>query len=113
MMVAAAIEDGDDIFAYSYIDKKTNQKLNLFWLGFIIYTSAYTISTTTFVNYNICQGLQTLGMILFLATSITLVKFKFDDKRLKGIYTLYCIWLIIIMSRGFLLQYDFLKTMFY
>lgn len=94
-------------------DKNTEKLLNYFWVGFIIYSASYTITTTTAVNYIICQFLQILGIVLFVTTSIMLIKWRFDSRYLKIIYFIYCFWLTTVMFRGFSFEYSNLKLMLF
>ena len=66
-------------------DGGTNLAFNIFWTGFIIYIAGYTITTTTVVNYILCQAIQIVGIILFISASIKLIQFRFDNIYLKTI----------------------------
>lgn len=112
-MIIKRIEDDQQVFAYSSLDRKSNQRINIFWLGFIIYTIAYTISTTDFVNNKICIAFQVLGLFLFIPPLFSLLRFKFDNKYAKNIFILYLGWVLLIILRGFLFDYEFLKRMFF
>lgn len=89
------------------------KSINNFWLGFIIYTLAYTLSTTQAVSFILCQVFQTLGLFLLIQASIKLVKYHIENKYLKVIYPLYCFWLLITLMRGFAFNFDFLKGMLF
>lgn len=91
---------------------KNSKALNLFWAGFIIYTLAWTITTTTKTNYIFFQFIQILGILLFLPSAVKLFHWKFESNYLRSIFSIYCFWAFIIIIRGFLFNYDFLKTQF-
>lgn len=97
----------------SNIIKSESKILNFFWIGFIIYTSAFAISTTEQVNYVICNLFQILGLMLILTTSFFLVRLKIEDDYLKVIYSLFIIWTLGIIIRGFVFKYEFIKLMLF
>ncbi len=110
-----AITIADDLknFSHHYLGKTINKRLNLFWIGFVIYSVAFTISRSTFVNNNVCLAIQLFGLFLFIPPAINLIQFKFDNIYLKTTYFLYLIWLFFIIIRGFLFNYLFIKTMLF
>jgi hypothetical protein len=87
--------------------------LNLFWIGFIIYTSAFTISTSGHVNTTICYLFQILGLVILVPTAFLLINLKFDSEYLKVIYSIYILWLISVVIRGFLFDFDFIVKMIF
>lgn len=89
--------------------KKKLWFLNLFLIGFVVYTLAYTLSTTTLVNYIICQLFQIVGIGMFTLGAILLCHFRFDNKYLKIIFSLYCFWTVTIILRATLISYDEFK----
>lgn len=105
--------DNPEILLDSGLDKKTSKRLNFFWIGFIIYSASFALSTTTTVNYKVCQLLQILGLILFVSSALKLLRWKFDNNYLKIIYVIYCCWLLIVIFRGFIFDYGNLKFMLF
>lgn len=95
----------------SPITSKQLRNLNFFYLGFIIYTLGYSISSTNLINIKICQAFQIPGLILMFITGISLIQFKFDNPYLKIIYTIYIIWLLTVIIRGnnIFFSYNYLK----
>jgi len=93
--------------------KHTSKTLNIFWIGFIIYTTSFTLSTTTTVNYIICQVFQVIGILIFLPASIKLIKWNFQDQYLEILFTLYCLWQLIIIVRGIDLNYTNNKVLLF
>lgn len=83
--------------------------LDVFWIGFIIYTSAFSISTTGQVNYVVCNLFQVFGLILLISSAAFLVNFRLDDSYLKVLLSLYLIWTLGVIIRGFLIDYEFIK----
>jgi hypothetical protein len=105
--------DNPEISLVSGFDKITTKALNLFWIGFIIYSASFALSTTTTVNYIVCLALQIFGFILFVPTAIKLFQWKFDNNYLKILYTLYCAWLLSVIFRGFSFEYNSLAFMIF
>jgi len=87
--------------------------LSLFWLGFIVYTASYTISTTDQVNYIVCNVLQILGILLFIPSAAALIHVRIENSYLKVVYLLYCTWLLSILFRGIKFDYISVKTLLF
>lgn len=79
---------------------RERELVNLMWIGFILYTLSYTLSTTTYVNPIICQVLQIIGLLVFIPSFFTLLKFRLTNKYLCFIFTLYLVWVAYIVIRG-------------
>lgn len=92
---------------------KTNlqerQLINISWLGFLIYTLSYTLVTTTLANYKVCQLLQILGLMLFLPSFFSIIKFRFENRYLQMVFFLYLIWIAITVVRGFHFNFEEIK----
>lgn len=99
-----------DFFSLS---KKDCRLLNLFWIGFVLYISAYVISTTGHINYIFCQIIQIIGLIVLISTAIREIKFKLENNYLQLLFFFYCLWSLITISRGFNLNYSYLKNMLF
>ena len=86
--------------------------LNIFWVGFIIFQIAGTLETPGNLNIKILQAFQGLGLILIFTSVIKLKLFKIENTYLRVIFTIYMIWLVIVIARGieFPPSYDFIKT---
>ena len=87
--------------------------LFFFWLGFIIYSSSFAISTTGQVNYVVCNLLQIIGLFMIIPTSIFLIDFRIDDSYLKTLMWLYLIWTMSVIIRGFVFEYDIIKLLLF
>lgn len=87
----------EDILNY---DRRDLIYINLFWIGFVIYTASWTLSASKQANYIICQMLQLVGMAIFIPACVQLVRFKFDNAYQKVIFVLLLIWSILIFVRG-------------
>ena len=87
--------------------------VNFFWLGYMIYIVAFTISTTEKVSYVLCNIFQIIGLITIVTTSAFLVQLRIENNYLRIIFRIYFLWLIGILLRGFALNYDFLKLMLF
>jgi len=102
--------DNSEILLDSGFDQKTSETLDIFWLGFILYSASFALATTTSVNYVFCQLIQILGIILFVTTAIKLIEWKLDNNYLKILLFTYLTWQLIVIFRGFSFQYDDLKN---
>jgi len=98
---------------YLFLGLRDRQVLNLFWFGFVLYTSSYTISTTGMVNYDVCQVFQILGILIFIPTGIYLIDYTIKNRYLQGLYILYLIWLLVTVIRGVEFNYNSLKFMLF
>jgi hypothetical protein len=83
------------------------RNLNLFWYGFFIYTLSFVISITDnpYLTGAVCQGIQTVGLAMIIMGSVSMMKFKFDNKYLKNVFTIFLLFSLITVARG--LKYDF------
>ena len=105
----------DDIENILEVSKKeyTGKLLNIFWTGFVIYTAFFVLSTTTTVNYIICQFFQLTGLVLFVPSAIKLIDWKFSNQYLKVLFIIYCSWQLTIILRGFSFDYTNIKVMLF
>lgn len=105
-------ESIEEVLKQSYT-KHTNRTLNIFWLGFAIYTASYALSTSTTVDYIICQFFQLIGIAMFVPSAIKLIEWKFTNEYLKTVFILYCFWQLTIIFRGFPLDYSSIKVLLF
>ena len=96
----------EDDYNYS---ESINIPLNYFLAGLIFYTVGFLASVTTFVSSLICGTIQLFGLLLLIPSAIKLINYKFENNYLKGIYLLYCSWLVLVILRGFIIDFVFLK----
>jgi hypothetical protein len=108
MIAIAPVSIADNV-----VEKGMSKALNVFWAGFIIYSASFALSTTTTVSYIFCQVLQVFGLIIIVLASIKLIQWKFDNSYLKTFFIIYCFWLLFVVSRGFLFDYNSLKFMLF
>ena len=88
---------------------RERELVNILWIGFSIYTLSYTISTTTYVNYVVCQVFQIIGLVLLLPSFFSLLKYRFESTYLQILFTGYLIWIAITVIRGFQPEYSSMK----
>lgn len=79
---------------------RERELVNLMWMGFILYTLSYTLTTTTYINPVICQVLQLMGLLVFIPSFFTLAKFRISNTYLSIVFTLYMLWVAYIVVRG-------------
>ena len=96
-----------------YSKKHTNKALDFFWIGFLIYSASFALSTTTTVNYIICQLFQIIGILIFVPSAIKLIEWKFTNSYLKFLFIIYCMWQLSVIIRGFDLDYRNIKVMLF
>lgn len=87
--------------------------LNIFWSGFLIYTISYAFSQSHLLNNKVCHALQLFGLLLIIYAAIHLIRFKFANKYLRIVFIIYCLWLLIVILRGFSLDRVFLQNMLF
>jgi hypothetical protein len=85
--------------------------LNLFWVGFIIYTLSYVIKGGGFVNLKIGEFLQFIGLLLLLPMSVLLIKIKIESNYLRFLLFIYIIWAISVIVRGLEFNYPYIKAL--
>jgi hypothetical protein len=95
------------------LDGKTNIFLDLFWIGFIIYTLIYTVSVTGYIPLSLIivfQIIQFSAMFLIIISAFVLIRFEFSNTYLLVFFVLYCIWQFTIIVRGFIFEVEYIKT---
>ena len=74
------------VITNSAADRKELKLLQSFWLGFIVYTLAFTLSAAT-ENYNLWNFVQIIGLLLCMPAAAFLIKFKIENPYLRLIYS--------------------------
>lgn len=87
--------------------------IKLFWIGFIIYTLGYFLSITIAINQYLRGIIQVLGLLMFIPAAVSLIQFRIENLYLKITFTLYCFWLLSIITRGFLFERKFIQNMIF
>ena len=93
-----------------YSSTKEQKLLSIFWIGFLVYTIGYLVKIMERANITTTQLIQLLGLALILYAGFFLTKFKFKNKYLARIFTIYCIWQFLVILRGININYEFLKS---
>lgn len=89
---------------------KTSKDLTNFWIGFTVYSAFFALSTTTTVNYIVCQVFQLAGIVFFIPAAVRLISWKFTNEYLKTVFTIYCFWQLTVIARGFKFDFPSLKV---
>jgi len=84
-----------------------------FWAGILLYMLGFTLTTTPNPIYIICDLLRLVGVLIFVISSFQMISYSFQNRYLKIIYTLYIIWLAIVVFRGLKLEYEFIKNLIF
>ncbi|MBS1620184.1 MAG: hypothetical protein JSS80_00985 [Bacteroidetes bacterium] len=95
-----------------FVDSKVSSAFNIFWLGFIIYSSAYSIFRAP--PYNIFWNkVQLVGLVIMVLSSLFLVRLRIENTYLRILYVLYFAWLSFVVARGIQFNYQFLSLSLY
>ncbi len=105
-------EDLETILESNY-KIKTSRDLSHFWIGFTVYAAFFALSTTTTVNYIVCQVFQLSGMILFIPAAIRLISWKFTNDYLRTVFTIYIFWQMTVIMHGFIFNYNAIKVLLF
>jgi hypothetical protein len=92
-----------------YYDRMELITLNLFWIGFIMYSAAWTASQSYRISPGLCALVQVIGMLLFIPACLRLIQFKFGNEYQKILFILFFTWAITILIRGFSLEEEELR----
>lgn len=87
--------------------------INAFWLGFILYTTAYTIASTDTVNWVLCNLIQLIGLSLVIPSAVYLIHFQMENNYLRILFYTYCIWFTGVVLRGINFDYQSIKGMLF
>jgi hypothetical protein len=107
------METGTKIMVTDEATKKVNRAIYFFWGAFVLYSLSYTISTSDSVNYIYCQVLQILSLAVLIPSAVILMRWQFETTYLKVLYTMYVLWILTVISRGFQFNYQFVKQMLF
>ncbi len=93
------------------ITQKELRNLNFFWLGFIIYSTGYVFSQSGHLNYKVLQAFQSVGLLLIFGSAVQIIRNKLSNKYLQNLFSIYCLWSVFIIVRGWSFDYGFMKKM--
>src|SRR5689334_6106631 len=93
------------------VNPKELRALSFFWGGFVLYTAAFALYFTA--NGKGLYRVEAIGLLVMLFSGMGAVQLKIENNYLKAIYILYCGWLLIVIARGFSLNYNFLYNAFF
>ncbi|HSI77686.1 MAG TPA: hypothetical protein VK957_17435 [Lunatimonas sp.] len=85
------------------------RQINLFFIGFILYSIGYALPFSHLVNYQLCNAIQVVGIILFLPATVLLINFKVENIYLRILIYIYLFYLGTIVFRGFTTDYTLIK----
>jgi hypothetical protein len=94
-------------------NKRELRILNYFWIGVIIFTSAFTLATAEQLSFIVINFFQILGLVILVPSAYMLIKFNFDNKYLGIVFSIFCLWQLSVVIRGFLIDYEFIKKMLF
>lgn len=102
----------DNIHSRNRSDIYTSVAWNFFWFGFVLYAICYSFPGLN-ISLKYFQGVQIVGIISFMFSGFYLINWRFENVYLKVIFLLYILWSLVIIFRGFILDYNFLKHIFF
>jgi hypothetical protein len=97
----------------SDLNGKTNLFLNLFWIGFVVYTLVYTISVTGHIPFKLIvlfQIVQFSSLFMFLISAFVVMRYKIENLFLMITFILFCCWQLSVVFRGFIFNVEYIKT---
>ena len=97
------------------LSKKQLRNVNLFCLGFLIFNIGYVLTVIAIkeINADTSQGIQLAGIVLLIFGAVNLMHFKFDNKYLKIVFTIYIIYVLTIIARVGNIDYPTFKTILF
>lgn len=103
---------GDPFFSKT---RSLIKNLNVFWFGFAVYTLGFIYSNDEkfFLWPTKLQAIQAFALILMAIGSVSLMKFRFDDPYLKTVFTVFMIYTLTVVIRGFQTDFNFVKKMLF
>lgn len=91
----------NQLFDHAIADHKNDLKsINVFWLGFTIYSVFLVCNSSDLLNVQICLALQFLGIIFILVGLVKILCFQITNLYLKLLFIGYFVWLLLIIFRG-------------
>jgi hypothetical protein len=87
------------------------KQINLFFLGFILYSLGFALAATGLINYIVCSSIQVVGVFLFFPAIISLINFRIENGYLRILFYLYLCYLITIIFRGFIFEYYLMRNL--
>jgi len=91
-----------------YVNNKISFALNIFWLGFIIYTSIYTFFLAPSINIVFWNKIQMGALALMIISTFSLIRFRVENSYLGFVFFLYMVWNLLTIARGFQMNYQFI-----
>jgi hypothetical protein len=90
----------------------SNEKLflNFFWGAFTVYAISNSLVENPRINEKFSQYLQLLSLVIIFTSFLFLARFKIVNNYLKLIFTIYFIWVVLIILRG--IRLDFASIMY-
>lgn len=91
-----------------YVNNKISFALNIFWLGFIIYTSVYSFFLAPSINIVFWNKIQMGALALMIISTFSLIRFRVENSYLGFVFFLYMVWNLLTIARGFQMNYQFI-----
>ena len=88
---------------------RESQILTVFWIGFLMYSLSYVLLIAGNVNPIMCNVFQITGLLLFFVAGSQLLTNNIHNIYLKILFYCYLLWSLIIVTRGYILQYEYIK----
>jgi len=85
------------------LSTKQSRSINIFLLGFSIYSIVFVVGAPGKFNLIICQIIQIIGFIILVYGAVPILEFRIKNKYLQFIFPIYIFWLLLIIIRGYLI----------
>jgi len=75
--------------------------------------SSLAIAAKPGFNIAMLQGIQLIGLTLFIYASARLITFKFESRYLAAVYSVYMLWIFTVILRGISGDYEYIKQLLF
>lgn len=96
-----------------HINRSEIKNLNLFFYGFILYMSSLSIAAKAGFSVAMLQGVQLIGLVIFIYASTKLITFRFESRYLAAAYAVYMLWTLVVILRGISGDYEYIKQLLF
>jgi hypothetical protein len=83
--------------------------LNRFWIGFLLFSGAFALSMTYAYNFVLLQGIQMMGVGLFLFSGWHLVRLRNHNSFMSLLFAVFYIWVFYLLVSSPRPDYEMIK----
>ncbi len=100
-------------FIYNTYNQKCKQSLNLFWIGFVLYSFLFSLTSSPATNQIITQGFQIIGIGLMAFGFMNIMQFSIHNSYLRTLFILFCLWSLFVFIRANDIDYNYIKSILF